>query len=379
VGGLIVAVSLIAAVLGARRLPAAEAASLPPCFGQLSEHPLPEILEWARDVRWAADDRVYVSSVATGIFLLTPDGPPPPAAEPELELAAGPRGSGAFWGPNEMAVSESHLAAAAIAFAVGWKRRGKGEMEAQEYFESAFDLDLRGEILLVLGLRKDDTGKEYEANGAYAWLGLLGSTGLENLRPLAFSSDGGRARAMDGCHPMSVGAVRFLEDGSFVVVPVSEPGVFLYRADGTLERSWQSEELGLDGGCGLSEEQVYQFSVEVEPRGAWINARRIAEDALALGGRRFGLIIRERVDGTTRWTMRIVAPEGPKELCDVGLTHSSPWVRLRADRRRDRVALLRVTEPDRIMSRREHLIVPPSLFLGHYDDVRPKELDNGLR
>ncbi|HEX9733597.1 MAG TPA: hypothetical protein VGG06_16615 [Thermoanaerobaculia bacterium] len=130
-GGLIVAVGLIA-VLGARRLPAAEAASLPPCFEQLSEHPLPEVLEWARDARWAADDRVYVSSVATGT--------------------------------------------------------------------------------------------------------------------------------------------------------VSEPGVFLYRADGTLERSWQSEELGLDGGCGLSEEQVHQFSVEVEPRGAWINARRIAEDALALLG-----------------------------------------------------------------------------------------------
>ncbi|HEX9733598.1 MAG TPA: hypothetical protein VGG06_16620 [Thermoanaerobaculia bacterium] len=360
------AISLLA-LLAAQRLPAAGVPSLPPCFEGLSEHPLPESLERATDVRWAGESEVFVVSTRTGVFRLSLDQPD---AAPKLELAAGERRS-ASWAPFALAVSDSHFAVSALAFAVGWRRRGYEEgLEAQEYFESVPDLDLWREKILVLGMRKNDKGGGYESNGAYVWLGSMGSSGLADLRPLAFSSDGSQARAMDGCAPFKIGAVRFLTDGSFVVAPVCEPGVFLFRSDGVLEHTWQSEELGFDGGCDLSEEQVYQLSVDIESRGEWINARRIVDDVLPLEGRRFGLIIRERVDGSTRWTMEVVSPESRIDRCDVGLSKTSPWVHLRADRRAGRISLLRITRPHKLLGRNEHLSVSPRLFTGRWYDKK---------
>jgi hypothetical protein len=344
-----VAVGLIA-VLGARRLPAAEAASLPPCFEQLSEHPLPEVLEWARDVRWTGERSLYLSTERTGVFKVELDEP---EKEPELEIPSADR-----------------LVVGSLMFALGWTRLGSETFEAQEYFEFVVDLDVRGDEILILGMRKNEEGSAYASNGAYVWLASPGEEGLENLRPLAFSSYGSTSPAFGGCAGFLIGAARFLDDGSFVVAPVSERDVFLYRADGTLERSWRSEELGFDGGCDLSPEQI-RLGIFPDPQQAWINARRVVDDVLVLDGRRFGLIVREYRDGLTRWVMRTVAPEGPSHVCDVGIEAMSPWVHLRVDRRGEHIALVQITK---VHEHRKQLkpLVAPRLLVGRLgESVKP--------
>jgi len=367
VGGLIVAVSLIA-VLGVRRLPAAEAASLPPCFGQLSEHPLPEVLEWAREVRWVGERSLYLSTARAGVFKVERDEP---EKEPELEIPSAERGS-ASWSPTSLAVSDDRLVVGSKMFALGWARLGSETFEAQEYFEFVVDLDVRGDEILILGMRKNEEGSAYASNGAYVWLASPGEEGLENLRPLAFSSYGSTSPALGGCAGYLIGAARFLDDGSFVVAPVSEPGVFLYRADGTLERSWQSEELGFDGGCDLSPEQI-RLGIFPEPQQAWINARRVVDDVLVLDRRRFGLIVREYRDGLTRWVMRTVAPEGPSYVCDAGIEAPSPWVHLRVDRNGEHIALLQVMKAHEVAKKLKPLM-PPRLLLGRLGEDRERRL-----
>jgi len=103
---------------------------------------------------------------------------------------------------------------------------------------------------VILGGRKDAKGR-YSHDGAIAWLGGL-SEGAAGLKPIYFSVAGRGAQPMAECAVLELGAVRFLSDGSFLVVPGVEPGIYWYDAAGDLVRTWESEALGLGGLCSAA-------------------------------------------------------------------------------------------------------------------------------
>ncbi len=347
--------------------------SLPSCFGELTEVPLPKSLEWANDVCWMGEQEVAISAYKTGVVRLRLEQP---GGSPITEIANGGRRTAAG-SPWSLAVSDKYLAVGATMFAVGWKLRGETNLAGEDYFEFIPDIDLQGDHLLVLGLRKTEDGTAYEEDGAFVWLGTLAGSNLKVVRPLAFSPDGASAQAMNNCGGLFVGAVRFLENGSFVVVPIAEPGILLFRPNGRLARTWKSEELGVDGGCNLSKEQARRSGLDLELRMNWIDQRKVVDDILPLGGDRFGLLVRRREAGMTRWRMEIADTSGKLGTCEVPLAATSRWVNLRADRRGGRVVLLQLTRLSQVQDTEP--VVPPRLLIAPItlalDSSAPSRID----
>lgn len=333
------------------------------CFGPLSSVPLPEALGWARDVRFVGEQEVLLSAYGFGLVRLRLDRPSEP---PKTELPQGlPRTAAGAIGA--IGVSDRYIVLGSPIFSVGWMAKGSAGPLKEEYFEFTQDVDVYDDRLAILGMRKTKDGRGYEQGGAYLWLGRLGDSKLEELRPIAFSTDGLPGKRMDACSPVGVGALRFLEEGSLVAVPLAEPGVFLFRADGRLTRTWRNEEFGLAEGCDVTEEMLYRLSLDPRQQMQWINSRRVVDDILPLGADRWGLIVRRHEGGVTRWRMEIANSQGPVESCEIGLEVASPWVELRAAARGSRVALLRHTRRHQFGVKEP--IVPPQLLLG---DISPR-------
>lgn len=328
---------------------------------------LPPEVVWATDVRWVDDHRVVLASNVFGIFELDLGDASVP---PKRIVEAGPRKSAA-WAPTAVAISKEHVAWAAVAFAIGWMPLGDEEALVpigREYFEMASDLDLRGQKVAVLGLRKSEVPRSYEANGAFVWTGTLGDEGLTDLRHLAFAGDGAPAQQLNDCMNFHFGDLRFLGDGSLVAVPISEPGVFLFAPDGTLRRTWTSDELDIHGGCKLTMREADDLAISPEMRKDWINQRRLVDDVVPFGNGDFGLLIREYDAGTTHWTLlRLSADGSERQQC---LLHEEPdgaWIRLEADYHDGKLVLLRRPKFESKRAIREGSQEPTVLWVGRYE------------
>lgn len=299
------------------------------CFGDSVEYDLTESLPAARDVRWVKPDSLVLSSFTDGVFLAD--------LRPDLELGSPILRSGKRRGelflPAYLGASEEYVAVAAPVFYVAWKRWDQNRLN-QRAFAAILDIDVQGDRLLILGAERD--GEEFAPDGAIAWMGEM-SDGLASLRPILFSSTGPGARAVDACGLMEIGNVRWLDDGSALVVPGVEGGVYLYRRDGALARTWQSDSLGFDAGCGLTDTEIYRYSADQPGRWKWVSQRRVVDDILPLPSGP-GLLIRTVSDGVARWLLRILAGE-QNRMCEIPIEGTSTSD-LHADVIGDRVIFL---------------------------------------
>ncbi|MGH7487413.1 MAG: hypothetical protein ACREMY_17695, partial [bacterium] len=204
-------------------------------------------------------------------------------------------------------------------------------------FDTLISLDVYSDRLLVLGLQKLQKGK-LAADGAIAWTARLGRK-LTQVRPVQFSISGPGAHATDACSVMHMGKVRFLPDGSFVVAPGAEPGIFVHDASGKLIKTWQAETVGFDAGCPITEHEMYQFSADPRPRFRWLNQRRILDAILPLQAG-IGFVIRTRSKGLTRWQLKVLPPDGRVSTYDIPVTSPSEYARVAGDVRGNRIAFL---------------------------------------
>ena len=216
------------------------------CLELLGEMALPDDLQTASDVRWSGEKQVLITAYATGVYRIELGGT---TKAPELRIPAGARRE-TMWLPIHLGESTDFIAMGGPLYWVGWASPDKRSLTGQQAFEFVVDLDVAADRLLVLGTRRDDAG-QVGSDGAVAWIGSLKKS-LEDLRPVFYSSDGPGVESMDACGPMETGAVRWLPDGSFVIVPGVEPGVYLYDGTGRLVHTWQSNEIGFDTECGLT-------------------------------------------------------------------------------------------------------------------------------
>lgn len=306
---------LILTVLSGSRVRASEPLKL------LAEIPIPEN-HAPFDLRWDANETseagaLLVALGQEGVIRLKPGK----VGSSEVVLVGDRRPGVGFFYSTELASSKRFLVASAPVGGLTWLDLQSSKRGPDFGQRVIVDVDVHEDQLLLLGVRSGDDG-EWAPDGAIAWLGSL-SKNLQDLRPVMFSETD-HAEGMALCAVFDHGAVRFLEDGSFLVVPGTEPGVFLYAPDGKLQHTWDAGRVGIDTGCGPSNSETFaQFAKDWKLRHtAFLNRSRILEDIVELP-QGPALIVRQVESGVVRWYLKVL-PEGQQQpatyLLPVGST-----------------------------------------------------------
>ena len=280
---------------------------------------------------------MLIAACRDGTFRLpTADGDRSP-----LERIYGPLPDmGALSSQGLLGVSREYLVAAAPAHVMSWVSRTVPDpkpVSIEMDFNTLIALDVSGDRILVLGLRKLEKGALAE-DGAIAWTAKLGKK-LTQVQPVQFSISGPGAHDTDACSIMHMGKVRFLPGGSFVVAPGGEPGIFVHDASGKLVKTWQAETVGFDAGCPITEDEMYKYSADPRARFRWLNQRRVLDEILPLPTG-IGFVIRTRSNSLTRWQLKVLSPDGKVITYDIPVTSPSEYARLAGDVRGNRIAFL---------------------------------------
>lgn len=308
------------------------------------------VVRAAMDVRWAGDDSVYVASGKEGTFEV-----PLGAALRPRSIIPGNGKEGGFWLSFRVAASTRFLVISAPVFSIRWKDSLKGT-DHEIPFDAVLDIDVQGDRAVILGALKDEK-ERFAPDGAIAWIGSL-ERKLADRKPVYYSASGPGAKALSHCGPFEMGGVRFLPDGSFLVVPGVEPGAYLFDPSGKLVRTWDTGVIGLDDDdCeNMGEELEYRLSAIPEPRWAWLNRRRILDDILPLP-QGPGLIVRNVVQGRPRWELKVLERSGEITTYSIPLTSKTDLAHLKGDVRGNRIVLLHHEDG------RDGASAPPRLIL----------------
>jgi hypothetical protein len=293
------------------------------------------------DARFDGETHLVLTVGKLGVVRVSYDGSA--LGVPEVLVPENP-GAGVVLAEN-LAVSASHLAVASPASQMAWQRR-QGEADIERlgnwdtpetapisYFE---DIDLRGDRLAVLGLMRSDRGMS--PDGAIAWTTTLGSD-PPKLEPLAWAKAGKGARPFDACGGFLVGRLRFLDDGRLLVVPGAEPGIYLYSADGRLERTWDTAHFGIDLRCDFDDETMVRLGGDAAARHRYLAGFTTVDEILSTSAGP-ALVVREVAPKRTRWSLLLLPDTGVPRRIDLPIESTSPRAHLRGDAKRDRMLLI---------------------------------------
>lgn len=307
---------------------------------------LPRELAGATDVRFDGGDSLVVTAAGYGAAQVRyANGA---LGIPRLLLAEGT--AGGVVSAETLGLSDSHLVVSSSLSQLLWQQRGEAGKAGDRasgglgtwmtpdtapisFFE---DVDVYGDRLAVLGLMRGDKGMS--PDGAVAWFFDVGQS-PEKPVPFAYAKAGKRARPFDACVNFLIGKVRFLADGSLVLVPGAEPGILQYSPQGRLMRSWDPSDLDLDLSCGFDDETLMLFGSDVGARLAYVNRFTTVDEVLPTTPEP-SLLLRSVDDEGTHWSMVLLAADGKTQRVEVPLTSSSPHARLRGDVLGERILLL---------------------------------------
>jgi hypothetical protein len=295
-----------------------------------------EELGWVRDVRWLDDDTLLLAGPSSGLVKLPLRG----GAEPIVVIPSDNRGGAGIWMAHHIGASPPILAVGSVLYSMAWKNVETGETAIDVAFEGLVDMDIRDGRYLVLGLKR--RGEAIAPDGAIVWLGSL-SPDLPVARAVHYSVSGPGAESMERCATETLGHVRFLADGTFLVVPGGEPNAFLYEGTGELLQVWETAPLGIDVLCDIDMETAVRFGREPTTRWQWANRFTIVDEVLDLP-RGPGLVLRSVIRDEPSWRLVVLQREGPPQEFAVPIEAISPWSRLRGDVRGDRIVFLRWEE-----------------------------------
>ena len=309
-------------------IPAREAPSKEPGIRLVETLLLPEELRWAFDVRWKGDGSLLLAAGTRGVVEVDRKG-----AVQATPIGAG-GGRRQLWNATRVGVSDQLLVAAAPAFSAAFHRPGGQETLELRDYAAVLDVDVRGDTALILGARRDSAGR-WSPDGAMAWV----DDGRGTPRPVHYSEAGPRSDIVSWAGPLDLGAVRFMDDGSFVVVPGVEGGVFRYSPEGRLLQTWQSLSLGIAGGCSLDPEQRREVAASMEPRWRYWNQHLIVDDVVSWRGAP-ALLVRRPMRDRTEWELRVLGEGASARRVRLPLSSTSNRTRARMDLRGPQVAVL---------------------------------------
>lgn len=329
---------VLAAFLAARAVVAAVEPS--PTLEVVRRVELGASLRHTQDVRFDQKDRLLLAVGELGAAFVSFDGKL--VGEPEISVPEGAKG---IVIASHVGLSTQYVVVSSSLSQLVWVDRrpqgGRGSLGtwgSQENTPISFfeDVDLHEDRLAILGLMRSDTGMS--PDGAVAWVGRI-ERGSVDLQPIHYSAAGKGARPFDACSVFAAGKVRFLEDGRLLVVPGAEPGVFLYSAEGKLERTWDTVSLGLDLRCDFDDETLLLYNSDVPARLEYI-ARFLTVDE-ALPTRPDPSLLLRRVEGEeTSWQMVLLHEDGTTTKIQVPITAKSRKAHLWGDAQGDRILLV---------------------------------------
>jgi hypothetical protein len=302
----------------------------------IADHPLPESLPWVTDVRWKDDQTVLISCPVGKVGVTEVDLSNPErflyASEPEVRNGSG---HGRFYVSQHLGYSPQFLALGSPVFVVGWKQPGQDEAINQYPVAGVVDLDVHDNRLLLLGMDRTEDGAICDE---VAWVGSL-DNGYQDRQAVAYATASTEVPAMARCFYLEQGAARFLKDGSFVVVPGAEPGVYHYSAEGRLIAAWQSEVFGLAVGCTPDQKEAERFGYDPDFRWGTVNQMRITDEILSLPSGP-ALVVRSAAPGGTSWELYLLEDTGTARASRLPISSPSRLSYLRGDVRGNQVVLL---------------------------------------
>lgn len=310
-----------------------------PRFEIVGDFRLPAEARWALDVRWVGEDEIAVAAGRRGVMRFRIG-----QRLSEVARAVPPEHTkGGFFFASRLAWSPRYLVTGSPFGLIGWKRSASASgIEGSVPFATTIDLDVHGDAVVILGANRDTNGR-WAPEGAIAWGGTLSSQ-MKDLHPILFThlppaKDGVKARNVSDCLVMEMGAVRFLSDGSFIIVPGVEPGAFLYDSSERLVRTWQTGSLGFEDGCRLSSTEIGLYQRSVSSRDEWLNRHVIVDDILPLGSSP-ALVLRSVTRNRVKWTLLVLHNDGSTVTVGLPLTSASSLSHIRADVRGRRLVFL---------------------------------------
>ncbi len=294
----------------------------------ISDSPLAGKAAYALDLRWESPGILYMTSFEESVVKVRTED-----LHVLKNVVRGIRGQ--CLECSMLGLSTDYLVTAHTVAGVAWKQLTESSGHLLP-FDMVVDIDVHGDKLLLLGSRRENG--VWAPDGAIAWTGTL-SSGLKDLHPVHFSSVGPDKKILGRCGFISHGAVRFFPDGSYVVVPGVEPGVFLYQKDGKLAHVWQTEPLNVFDECELSQPQQLLYMKDPEARMQWLKQKRVVDDVLAMPEGP-ALVVREVIDGITHWSMVVLHRDRPASVLRLPFTAPTDVASLRADLMEKEVAFL---------------------------------------
>lgn len=299
----------------------------------ISEFDLEPPLHRTRDIRWKNQTTLLLAATFEGVRQFRVDSETPTFSPPLypscIRLLA--------W---RIGWSGTNLVVGAPIREITWKPPSLGVCgKWNDTLELNWisDLDVFQDQLLWIGADLKDNLLCPE--GALAWRTDL-NTGLEMKTPVHFSRDGAGSPSMNNCGIFETGLVRFLENGWFVVVPGVEPGIYLYTDTGRLNRSWDTDELGINSVCNLDLEASIGFSTDhIRRHVDWLNHRMVVDEILPLG-EEIGLVVRRVEKGHTKWDLLVLSKDGAAQQMSIPIEDDSPLAHIKGDAYGNRVALV---------------------------------------
>lgn len=290
----------------------------------------------ARDVRWAGASEVYVSTGKEGVVRTRVDTtargtPVMPSSEREFVLS------------GLVAVGQNHVVAGSPMGAVGWiPLTGRARTVGQKGLLAVMDIDARADSAAILGA---DGGpvQGLARDGTIAWVGSL-SKNMSDLRPLMKGRSKPGGKDMARCSILETGAIRYMPDGSLIVVPGVEPGVHRYSASGKLMQTWDTEPLGIVDDCWIAESDLMLIARDFGERIKWYASRVILDEILPLPGGP-ALLLRRVEKGVTKWDVVTLPYRGKSERVALPLTLPTPRGHVRGDIRGNQLVLLAFDDP----------------------------------
>ena len=296
----------------------------------VSEIKLDHLESDAFDIRAIDGSTVYLALGRNGIVRLSAKSS---KVERHVEK---PAEEGGFFFAARLGASPTRLAVASPFGAFAWRGLPEGKTGTLP-FALVMDVDVQGDRIVVLGADTDDTGT-WAADGGLAWIGTMEGEKLE-LSLLALSDKGRGSQSVARCHFLESGAVRFLPDGSILVVPGVESGVYLYDRRARLIRTWQTEPLGILDDCPFDAEQTSQMAGDPAARWAWLNRFRTVEDIVPAAGEP-ALLVRSVMKGRTSWSLTTLLADGKTRNQTLPVTQDGERWHARADIYEGRLMLL---------------------------------------
>lgn len=289
---------------------------------------VPTELRWAQDVRWDGSDAL-ISAGREGVFRLpiTLDGTSKNRKISKLDLA--------FSFSSRLAFHKRDLVVASPFAALVWKSSGSTYREMP--FAVIVDIDVNNGNVAILGSNRSPSG-EWAPEGGIAWFGSL-SENLGDLRPLFYAKEGKGADSMARCHFMELGAVRFMTDGTVILIPGVEPGIFQYSPSGRLLRTWQTSALKIQDTCDTGD-RWEELARDPIARWDWLKKRRTVEDILPLANGQPALVIRNAYGTSVTWDLVILNHQSPAKTIRLPIESRSHLTHLRGDVRGNKILML---------------------------------------